>query len=402
MNQTADVLIVGGGVIGLSLAWELAGRGTNVRLLEQGQFGREASWAGAGILPPGNLDAAVAPEDRLRAFSHRLWPEWSQRLREETGIDNGYLACGGIGVQITRAGVGCPEFNFPLGTEHGRDASQGKLNSGHPTPSLEDFEAAIAFWQTERVPIEILSPDDLQRLEPAVTNEVCAAYRLPRLAQVRNPRHLKALLAGCERRGVDLRCGERVCELTVANGRTAGVETVSQRYAARSVCVCGGPWSGELLRRCGVDVEIVPVRGQIALLALQAPIFRHVIECGPRYLVPRPDGRVLIGSTQEHAGFDKRNTAGAIEELLRFGTRVVPALAGAALERTWAGLRPGTPSGIPYLGAVPGVEGLFVAAGHFRAGLQMSPGTAVVMADAILGRPPAISLDGFGLNAATG
>jgi glycine oxidase len=371
MNQTADVLIVGGGVIGLSLAWELAGRGTNVRLLEQGQFGREASWAGAGILPPGNLDAAVAPEDRLRAFSHQLWPQWSQSLREETGIDNGYVACGGIGVG-----------HIPGISENPRDVA-----------------GEIAFWQSERVPVETLSPDDLRRLEPAVSSEVRAAYRLPRLAQVRNPRHLKALLAGCERRGVDLRCGERVCDLTVANGRIAGVETAAQRYAARSVCVCGGPWSGELLRRCGVAVEIVPVRGQIALLALKAPVFRHVVECGPRYLVPRPDGRVLIGSTQEHAGFDKRNTAGAIEELLRFGTRVVPALADATLERTWAGLRPGTPSGVPYLGAVPGVQGLFVAAGHFRAGLQMSPGTAVFMADTILGRQPAISLDGFGVNA---
>jgi glycine oxidase len=131
-------------------------------------------------------------------------------------------------------------------------------------------------------------------------------------------------------------------------------------------------------------------------LSVKAPLFRHVIECGRRYLVPRPDGRVLIGSTQEYAGFDKRNTAAGISELLQFGTRLVPALADATLERTWAGLRPGTPDGVPYLGPVPGVDGLFIAAGHFRAGLQMSPGTAVVMADVIQGRPLAISLRGFG------
>lgn len=366
MSETADIIIVGGGVIGLSLAWELAGQGKTVRVLEQGQFGREASWAGAGILPPGNLEFAGSPEAKLRALSHQLWPKWSARLREDTGIDNGFVSCGGIGVQFDG--------------------------------SSEEFRSEIEFWQSERVPVETLSAQDVQAVEPAVSTDVRAAYRLPQLGQVRNPRHLKALVSASERRGVDLRSGERVIDLTVSNGRINGVATAGATYSARSVCVCGGPWSGELLRRCGIAANIVPVRGQIALLSLNAPLFRHVIECGPRYLVPRPDGRVLIGSTQEHAGFDKRNTASGVSELLQFGTRLVPVLADATLERTWAGLRPGTPNGIPFLGAVPGVEGLFIAAGHFRAGLQMSPGTAVVMADAIQRKEPRIPLQGFGLD----
>jgi glycine oxidase len=364
VSETADVIIVGGGVIGLSLAWELAGQGRAVRVLEQGQFGREASWAGAGILPPGNRETAATPEARLRAFSHELWPRWSAQLRDETGVDNGFLTCGGIGVQLDG-----------LEAEYQRD---------------------VEFWRAERLPIEILSPHELRIIEPAVSSDVLAAYRSRRLAQVRNPRHLKALVAACQRRGVMLHSGERVLDVNVRNGKLAGVATVERTYSAKTVCICGGPWSGELLRRCGVESSIVPVRGQIALLSLKAPLFRHVIECGRRYLVPRPDGRVLIGSTQEYAGFDKRNTAAGISELLQFGTRLVPALADATLERTWAGLRPGTPDGVPYLGPVPGVDGLFIAAGHFRAGLQMSPGTAVVMADVIQGRPLAISLRGFG------
>jgi glycine oxidase len=119
---------------------------------------------------------------------------------------------------------------------------------------------------------------------------------------------------------------------------------------------------------------------------------------GKRYLVPRPDGRVLVGSTEEDVGFDKRTTAGAIRDLLDFAIAVVPALAAAPLERSWAGLRPGSPDGLPFLGPVPGVENLYVAAGHFRAGIQLSPGTALVMRDLILGRTPAVPVESFRLD----
>ena len=188
--------------------------------------------------------------------------------------------------------------------------------------------------------------------------------------------------------------GERVTDLLQTNGRITAVRTPSGNHSAAAVCVAGGAWSGELLRRIGVQTEIVPVRGQIVLLATKSPPFRHVIECGPRDPV-RPDGRVLIGSTQERVGFDKRNTAAGVSGLIDFGIRLVPALADAAVERSWAGLRPGCPSGLPFLGPVPGIEGLFVAAGHFRAGLQMSPGTAVVMAEMISGQQPRIPLEAF-------
>ena len=135
--------------------------------------------------------------------------------------------------------------------------------------------------------------------------------------------------------------------------------------------------------------------GQIVLLAVETPPFRHVIEVGRRYLVPRPDGRVLIGSTEEWAGFNKCNTAGAVAELLRFAVEVVPALAAARYERAWAGLRPRSLDGLPYLGRVPDTENLFVATGHFRSGLQMSPATAVLMRQLILAQEVLIPLDAF-------
>jgi len=355
--------VIGGGVIGLSIACEAAGRGRAVCLLEQGQFGSEASWAGAGILPPGNLDKAANPEAKLRALSHRLWPEWSEQLRDETGIDNGYLPCGGIAVEMES--------------------------------SASSLQRELELRQSEGVVVEPLTKQRLSKLEPALTGEVRQAFLLPQLAQVRNPRHLKALIAACSARGVELHTGERVTELVTRNGRVHGVRTIHGERAAEAVCLAGGAWSSDLLRKHGRTVEIVPVRGQIVLLSLSSPPFRHVLECGRRYLVPRPDGRVLIGSTEEHVGFDKRNTAAAVSELIAFATRLVPELAEATLERTWAGLRPGNPRGLPFLGPVPEMDGLFIAAGHFRSGLQMSTGTAAVMGDLICGREPQIPLAGF-------
>jgi glycine oxidase len=365
MDQPSDVLIIGGGVIGLSIAYELAGQGTAVTVLEQSQFGREASWAGAGILPPGNPEGAVTPEARLRGHSHVLWPRWSADLRETTGIDNGYRVSGGLEV-----------------VPHGGDISQ-----------LDDD---LAFWRSEGLPVEKLSSEELRRREPALHPEIRAAYRLPGMAQVRNPRHLKALLAGCAARNVRLIAGQPVVGFERRGQRIAAVRTPAGAHAAGTFCVAGGAWSRQLLAAAGCEIAVEPVRGQIVLLSAQPLPFRHILNCGPRYLVPRPDGRILIGSTEEHAGFEKQNTAAAVSELIDFAVHVVPALAGARFEQAWSGLRPGSPDGLPYLGRVPGTENLYVAAGHFRSGLQMSPGTGLVMRQLILGQEPAFSLEGFG------
>jgi glycine oxidase len=150
--------------------------------------------------------------------------------------------------------------------------------------------------------------------------------------------------------------------------------------------------------QAGYDTPLEPVRGQIVLLNAQPLPFRHVIQSGPRYLVPRPDGRILIGSTEEHVGFDKRNTAAAVAELIDFAVSLVPSLSEATYERSWAGLRPCTPDGLPYLGQVPETRNLFVATGHFRAGLQLSPATAVLMRQVLLDQPTTISLNGLACN----
>lgn len=351
----ADVIVIGGGVIGLSIAWELAGQGVSVQLLEQGAIGREASWAGAGMLPPGQLAGAKTPEARLRASSHALWPGWSQRLRDESGIDNGYLRCGGIMVPGT-----------------GDD---------------QDLNRSYAAWQGEGVAVEKIAGAELRERFPCLSPHITETVVLPEMGQVRNPRHLKALQAACERRGVDLLPGHPVIGVNRAGENIASVRTPSADFTAGQFVFAGGAWSASLLQHVGVSFPVEPVRGQIVLLNCRPLPFRMVIEQGRRYLVPRPDGRILIGSTEERVGFVKANTAEAVAELIQFATSLVPKLRSAELEQTWSGLRPYRAGELPYLGRIPGLRNACLAAGHFRAGLQMSPITAVLIRQVLLGQP---------------
>jgi glycine oxidase len=356
-----DVVIIGGGVIGLSIAYELAGQQLSVRVLEQGQFGQEASWAGAGILPPGNPDWAQTAEARLRAASFRLWPDWAQRLRDESGIDTGFVRCGGLEVRI-----------------------------GGSATALSD---EIAHWRREKVEVDPLSADAVRERFPAVSSNVSAAYFLPDLAQVRNPWLLRALQAACANRGVELLSGCPVTGLERNGTRVHTVRTPLGDFSAGEFVVAAGAWSRAILRQAECELDVEPVRGQIVLLEARPLPFACVIQDGGRYLVPRSDGRILVGSTEEHAGFDKRNTARAVAELIAFAAERVPALAAARFERAWAGLRPHLKSGQPYIGRLPTLSNVAVATGHFRAGLQLSPITAVLVRELVMGQRPTLPLD---------
>jgi len=365
MTASPDVLIIGAGVIGLTTAHYLASSGVRVTVLDRGDLGREASWAGAGIIPPGVSAHAHTPFDQLRALSSALYPTLSAELRATTGIDNGYLVCGGLELIAAEADIHSDE------------------------------------WRSEGIVFEELDAAELHRREPTLTPVLKRAFYLPQIAQIRNPWHLQALIASCQRQGVHLvphcavhrlvRTGEQISAVETANGpRTAG------RYL-----LTAGAWSEGLLEQVGWKPGIRPVRGQIALLNTGVPGIRPLILTGKRYMVPRGDGRILIGSTEELAGFDARPTAGGIAGLLELATALVPSLATAPLERCWAGLRPGSPDGLPYLGKVPGLDNLFVAAGHFRAGLQLSPATGQLMRDLICKGQPSVSLEPFRLDRPT-
>ncbi len=353
-----DVLILGGGVIGLTTAYHLAAEGVAVTVVERGDLGHEASWAGAGIIPPGDTSRAQSPIGRLRAFSSSLFPTLSRQLRDETDIDNGYFVCGGL-----------------------------ELDGGNGSLTTE--------WREEGVAFEELDGAGLRRLEPGLSPDVTRGWHIPGIAQVRNPRHIKALAAACEIRAVGLMPGCAAGRLLHRGERITSVETEQGKLAAGKFLVAAGAWADALLSPLGWTPGITPVRGQIALLDTGDAAERPVVMQGKQYLVPRPDGRVLAGSTEEDAGFDARPTASGVSGLLAFAERTVPRLRDAVLERCWAGLRPGSPDGLPFLGPVPGFSNLFVAAGHFRAGIQLSPATGLLMTELLLGRVPTVPLAPF-------
>lgn len=359
MFPVPDVLVLGGGVIGLTAAYFLARAGVRVEVVDKGDLGQEASWAGAGILPPGNPERAETPYDLLRAHSAALYPGLSAELLQKTGIDNGYLRCGGL------------EF------------------VEHHEPALEEM------WQSEGISFKRLSADDALQLESALAPDCGQSYHVPDMAQLRNPRHLRALIAGCHQLGVRLRPGCPVHGFDIQGSQVRAVRTLEGSLPAGRFLVATGAWTDLLLGPLDCQVGIRPIRGQIALLHTDGPVIRRILLSGKRYLVPRADGRLLIGATEEEVGFEKRSTAGAIAELLTFAQEMVTCLAHATIERCWSGLRPASTDGFPMIGLMPGYENLLIAAGHFRAGIQLSPATALSITELVLGRPLTVPLDAF-------
>lgn len=361
MRTHPDVLVIGGGVIGLTTAYYVARDGATVTVLDRAAPGSEASWAGAGIIPPGNPDRAATPYDRLRATSSRLFPELTAELLERTGIDNGYRVCGGLEV-FTSPPDGIPDL-----------------------------------WAAEGIDFHTVRPSRWRRIEPNVQLEDALVYFLPEMAQVRNPWHLRALVAACEQLGVRIEPNLPVVRVRTAGSRVvAGQTEAGAEWSADRFLISAGAWSERLLAQLGLRTGISPVRGQMALFHPPTLLLTRVVCVGKRYLVPRGDGRILVGSTEEpEAGFEKRTTDSGIAGLVRFAGEIVPPLRDVALERTWAGLRPGSPDGMPFLGRISQWENAFVAAGHYRAGIQLSPATGRVMADLIQARPPVFPVDAF-------
>lgn len=360
MAKHPDVAVVGGGIIGLTCAYFLAKAGLSVEVFDRGDLGREASWAGAGIIPPGNPACAATPIDRLRAIGSMCFPGFSAELRELTGIDNGYLRCGGI-----------------------------EFIEDDPTEILD-------VWEKEKIAFGRLPPYLLRTFEPGVGNVRGEPYLLPDCAQVRNPWHLRALMAACEKVGVELHPHAQIDQIEGIQ-RPPLLHGVRTHHAGR-VLLAAGPWSEQLLPP-HAHTDVHPVRGQIVLLKTPERVITRVLMFGKRYLVPRGDGHVLIGSTEEpEAGFEKANTAEAVADLLALATEAVPALKSAELVKCWSGLRPGTPDGLPFIGPVPGWDNVFVATGHFRAGVQLSIGTAQAVTELFTGKPTCVPLEAFAVD----
>lgn len=356
-----DILIIGGGVIGLTTALELALHGLRVLVADRQSVGQEASWAGAGMLPPGYVPNSPHPEARLRSFSHTLWPELTSRLQEFTGRDNGYRICGSLLIAENK----------------------------------QSAEILAGQWAADRVAAHCITDAELRNSWPVLAQQHTAAVWLPEQAQVRNPWHLQALKIACQQLKVEFLEQAAPVMLDQRQERVDAVRIGTERLVPQQVCIAAGAWTASVLQHAGVSLPIRPVRGQMVQLRSPLPLLSCVIEAGRRYLVPRTDGLILAGSTEEDSGFQKGNTPEGVAGLIEFACELVPELRHQELVRCWSGLRPGSADDLPLLGLVPGFRNLFVAAGHFRAGLQMSPGTARIMSAVLRQEAPPISMEGL-------
>ena len=377
---TIDCCIIGGGIIGLSIARELAGRGCRVRLLAREPRRQTSSWAAAGILPPAPLPNQPDPKAALTALSDRLHWQWAAELRAETGIDNGLRRCGGVYLA--------------------RDAS-----------GLESLHVEADRWRGQGVTCAWLDRQELLAAEPGlatavVEGRITGGFLLPEEARIRPPWQLDALERSCLARGVSLGHSAAVERVEVAGGRVTGLgvrgERGTETVAADCYVLAAGAWSGGLAGQFGLRLDTRPIRGQIALVRFSGQPLGHVVNLGLDYLVPREDGRVLVGSTLEDSGFDPVTVPATIEALLAMASELLGDLSTAVVERAWAGLRPGSVDGLPTIGPVPGYDNAFVATGHFRAGIHQSPGTAVIVADLVEGKSPPVEITAFAHDRASG
>ncbi|EIC20097.1 glycine oxidase ThiO [Thiorhodovibrio frisius] len=358
----SDYLVVGGGVIGLLTAHELAKTGASVTLVEMSNTGRQSSWAGGGILLPLYPWHHPSAVNALALWSQAFYPELMQELFDQTGVDPEYRA---TGLMILDA---------------------------------EERDLALAWGERHQMPIELLDRARLAAIEPNLELRLDNALWLPGVAQVRNPRLMRSLRAALDKR-VKIREHEEVIDLRVHEGQARGVRTTAGQLPAHRVVVCAGAWTAQLIERLGAAPKIRPVRGQMMLFFAKPDQIRQLTLYRERYIIPRQDGRVLIGSTrEEEAGFSKTTTSQAKEELYRFAVELYPLLKRAPIEDHWAGLRPGSPKGVPYIGAYPGVENLFVNAGHFSNGLVTGPASARLICDLMLGRPPIVPPEPYALD----
>jgi glycine oxidase len=363
-----DCCIIGGGIIGLSIARELAGRGLSVRVLARDPARDTASWAAAGIFPPAADVPGAPPGDALTAWSDRLHRQWAAELRDETGVDNGLETCGGLHL------------------------------AGDPRAEARIREE-LATWRGKAARCELLTAAAVAEVEPALRGAVERAaitggLLLADETQIRPPRHLEALARSCRSRGVEITPAD-VVAIDVGDGGVRGVVVRTDGGGEATVradryCLAAGAWSGRLAESLGLTIETRPIRGQIALVRLPARRLARIVNVGLDYVVPRADGRLLVGSTIEDAGFAPATTPEAVARLLDLAHRLLGPLPEAVVERAWAGLRPGSTDGLPFIGRVPGCDNAFVAAGHFRAGLHQSTGTAVMLADLLTGRTPVV------------
>jgi glycine oxidase len=341
--KSFDVAIAGGGLIGAAVALELARAGLRVGLFDSQRPGREASWAGAGILSPAPESAAMIPLVGLGKASLAMYARYVAEIEELSGQRVGFR---------------------PHGTLE-------TFSSGH---AIEELSTIVAVHHGLGLKAEPLSVEAARELEPALSAEIEAAMLRPDEASVDNRALTAAVLEAARRRGVEIFAGSAVTAIRRTGGRCLGLTLASEEIAAQNTIIAAGAFSASITGVAGY-APVRPAKGQMVALRASEASIERVLWAENIYLVPRDDGRILAGATVEHVEFEKTPTAGGLAKLLNAAIALVPALAKARIEEHWAGLRPDTPDHLPVLGPTD-IDGLLIATGHFRSGILLAPITA--------------------------
>ena len=360
----ADVVIVGGGVIGCASAYYLTKAGAGVTLVEKREIAGEASGAAAGMLVPPAEAAASGPVRDLSWAGLALYPELIAGLRDETGIDVQYTASGLLLVA-------------------GSEGQAGALQ-------------AVVRWSASGggLPLEWVEGGTLRALEPALSERLLGAAYSPDGRHVNPGLLTQALARGAAGRGATLIQGAGVAGFVRRGGRVTGVRTgAGDTVAAGYVVLAAGPWTRPLARRLGAEVPTRPMRGQ--MLAYRSNAVRHILWGEDGYLVPKAGGFLFAGATVEDAGFRPRTTSRGLAGLRRMARSIVPGLRYGEVASAWAGLRPGSPDGLPIIGRLPGWENVYVATGHFRNGILLGPITGKLIAQLVTTGRTDVPLEAF-------
>jgi glycine oxidase len=348
MTKNFEVIIAGGGLIGGAIALQLALAGVRVAIFEQGDPGREASWAGAGILSPAPENPATIPLVPLGKASMALYPEFVARVEETSGRDVGFRAKGTLEALFSRDAA--RELSTHVALHHG--------------------------WGLKA---EAISAEDARQLEPALSPEVEAAVLRPDEASVDNRSLTHAVLEAARKKGAEIFAGREVQGIWREKQRCRGLLLKDERVSADWTIIAAGSFSAKI---GGIDAyaPVRPAKGQMISLWGERIKIERVLWSDKIYLVPRNDGRILAGATVEYVGFDKNVTAGALQKILSGALELAPELAQARIDETWAGLRPDSPDHLPILGPTD-IEGLLIATGHFRSGILLTPVTAQLICE---------------------
>jgi glycine oxidase len=350
--NTPDVLIIGAGIIGCSLGRELARAGSRVLVVDRGSVGGESSSAAAGLLSPTLVPTPAGPFVDLCTQSASLYEPWVKELLAEGGGDVGFRRTGVLSVALD------PAEADPL-----QRWACGAVSSARR--------------------VEWLGAAELRRLEPNLTEQAAGAVYFPDDGHVEPARLVRQVARVAELAGVVIRDNEPVQRLENHGQRITTVHTHAERYQPGTVVLTAGAWCGELAQAIGLRLPTRPVKGQMLMADCRVPPVRRPVAAGEALLVPWPDGRLALGVTVEEAAFDDRVRLDALYRILRRTIALAPAVGRLAFSHAWAGLRPATPDGLPYMGPVPPWDNLWISAGHFRKGTLLAPLCARLLAASI-------------------